>query len=389
MDTQPDDFDAPFGDAESFGAPVEEPLDEPVAFVPQIQMSEFRFGEQPLTEAQAVGLGGGAAPLWGMELLGGAPTYNFSELVAKTGLPRKLVEDYWLWLGMPVKDSDGKLFTDYDVDSLQELEKLLQAEGLSNSAAASLVRSTGQTGERVVTWQIEALIEDLAQQKHLDDTTARRLVVQHLPQIAENLAQQADHSYRWGLARVIQRNALEVQHRKPRPAEDPLPAPRAVGFADIVGYTQRTAIMEPDQLAAYVRDHESRARDLVNSYGGRVVKTVGDAVLFVADALETGVQIALSLAATHTNAEIETPVRVGMVWGQVLQRFGDVFGSRVNLAARLTDLADASTVYVDPSTAALLASNEKYHLAVMPEKQIQGLGLMRPVKITQNAFVSP
>jgi adenylate cyclase len=72
-----------------------------------------------------------------------------------------------------------------------------------------------------------------------------------------------------------------------------------------------------------------------------------------------------------------------MVWGQVLQRFGDVFGSRVNLAARLTDLADASTVFVDPSTAALLAGQDKYHLAVMPERQIQGLGLMRPVRVSQ------
>lgn len=318
----------------------------------------------------------------GTDFLGGPLQYDVDQLAERAGLSREKVEDYWLWLGTPVKRTGEPQFTDSDVQALIDLKKLIVTESLDDPTIASLVRSVGHSAERLVNWQIEALIENLAKEQHQSDAVARRAVIGRFPQIFMQLKRQSEHAYRRAAAGAIHRYAAEVQHRKLEPSSDPLPAPQAVGFADIVGFTKRTAAMAPDELATYVRDYESKARDLVTSSGGRVVKTVGDAVLFVADDLECGVDVALSLAGPHTTARIETPTRVGMVWGHVLQRFGDVFGSRVNLAARLTDIAAPSTLFVDPSTAALLASREKYQLSVMPEAQIQGLGVMRPVKVS-------
>jgi adenylate cyclase len=136
---------------------------------------------------------------------------------------------------------------------------------------------------------------------------------------------------------------------------------------------------------------------VVTQAGGRVVKTIGDAVLFVADDVRTGARVALDLARVlggdldveraHAAGGIAegargvTPVRVSVVWGRVLSRFGDVFGPSVNVAARLTDIADPSTVLTDPATARLLAREEGLVLETLPERELEGIGAMAPVRV--------
>ena len=51
-----------------------------------------------------------------------------------------------------------------------------------------------------------------------------------------------------------------------------------------------------------------------------------------------------------------------MVWGRILSRLGDIYGPTVNLAARLTALADPGTVLVDSMTAAALEQDERFVL---------------------------
>lgn len=74
-----------------------------------------------------------------------------------------------------------------------------------------------------------------------------------------------------------------------------------------------------------------------------------------------------------------TPVRVGLVWGRVLSRFGDVFGPDVNLAARLTDIADPSTVLVDEATAEVLSADARFVLEPQEARQLAGIGTVSPV----------
>jgi len=77
-----------------------------------------------------------------------------------------------------------------------------------------------------------------------------------------------------------------------------------------------------------------------------------------------------------------TPVRVGFVQGRVLSRFGDVFGASVNIAARLTDVAEPSTVLTDRDTAALLESDPRFVLARQPARQLAGIGTIAPVLVS-------
>ena len=324
-----------------------------------------------------------AAARRAMEEMGEVPRYTAEQLAEKTGISREKVEDYWLSLGIPINIVRGPLFTDKDVDSLKSLDRFVQSEQLTNTTIASLVRAVGYSADLMASWQFEALVENYTTQNKLSDAEARRYVVERFPYIAEELDTLAKNAYRVAATRVMQRNSETCPDKvKPEKIADGLSAPLAIGFADIVGFTRRTAEMEPRKFIRYIHDYETKTRHIVTRNGGRVVKMVGDAVLFITENIEAGVHIALELADAESNAEAETPMRVGIVWGRVLQRFGDVFGTRVNLASRLAAKAEPNTLLVDQNTATLLSDDDRYELVVLPETRIEGLGDMQPVRVS-------
>ncbi len=320
-----------------------------------------------------------------LEILGGPRRYTLDDVVEGTGLSPEVIEDYWRWLGLPVQHATARGFTDSDMESLQEIAALAASEKLDEQALRTLVRSMGHTTERLALWQVEAFVEHAARRDGLDDVSARLAVLENLPHLADMLARQLEHAWRLQLAAVTGRYATEFAGaRGGERTGHQLPLRRAVGFADIVSFTKRTAGLGSEELSDFVQLFETRSRDIVTEAGGRVVKTVGDAVLFIADTVEIGAEVALGLSKANPDGP-EIPVRVGFVWGRVLSRFGDVFGQSVNLAARLTEACQPGEVLVDPPTAALLATSSTYALTEQPEAELQGLGTMRPVRL-QRAY---
>ncbi len=317
-------------------------------------------------------------------LLGGPRVYTVGELAAKVGVEESVVRDYWRTLGLPVVDATDRAFTDHDAVALAAVFGIAEQEGFDARALTTLIRSTGHTTERLVLWQVEAIVENLTKRDGIDDTSARLLMLDGLPELAPILQMQLVHAWRRQLAAIAGRFAVEFSQADAadRDSEE-LPLPRAVGFADIVSFTRRTSGMNASELAEFVERFEAGARDVVTAAGGRVVKTIGDAVLYVADDVVTGARVALGLAEPSrelTGVEMP-PVRVSLVWGRVLSRFGDVFGPIVNLAARLTDVAEPSTVLCDPATACLLADDPAFALVDWPAVDLPGLGLVSPVQL--------
>lgn len=290
-------------------------------------------------------------------LLGGPRELSLVELAERAGGDVDEVRLYWHALGLPTRGDDERAYTATDADVLRELLGAAHRFQLSARTAVSLVRSVGHTTDRLVLWQVEALVEQVAERYGLDDVSARLTVLDRLADLSPVLERQLVHAWRRQLAAIARRFDEELSGaRDPGAGGDELPLARAVGFADVVGFTRRTADLGPHELADFVQGFEAQARDVVTAAGGRVVKTIGDAILFVADDVARGSAVALGLAETF-GTHAATPVRVSLVWGRVLSRFGDVFGPSVNLAARLTDVADPGTVLVDAATAALLAAH--------------------------------
>lgn len=314
-------------------------------------------------------------------LLGGPRTLSLDDIAARVDGDLAEVRLFWHALGLPTVEETAVGYTESDSAVVEALHRAAIEYGVSQRTAVSLVRSIGHTTDRLVLWQVEALAEHMAERYRLDDTSARLMVLDRLPEIAPLLEQLLVHAWRRQLASIGARLAAEFGGARGAPAgDDELPLARAVGFADMVAFTRRTAQLTAHELADFVQYFETRVRDVVTSSGGRVVKTIGDAVLFVADDVRTGAEVALGLAEAFDPAG-PSPVRVACAWGRVLSRFGDVFGPSVNVAARLTDEAEPGTVLVDPGTAEILRQLGGYRLDELPEREIQGIGPMRPVRL--------
>jgi class 3 adenylate cyclase/YHS domain-containing protein len=109
----------------------------------------------------------------------------------------------------------------------------------------------------------------------------------------------------------------------------------AVVFADLAGYTALTEAHGDDGAA----DVAFRFFDLASSQltgDARIIKTIGDAVMVVASEAQHGLETGLALLRAVEREPHFPGVRVGLHYGPVVERNGDVFGATVNVAARLT-----------------------------------------------------
>ena len=154
-----------------------------------------------------------------------------------------------------------------------------------------------------------------------------------------------------------------------------------VGFADLVGFTTLTRHVDEDELAGLIDRFEGLAADVVAGSGGRVVKMVGDEVMFTADDAATGAEIAVTLADGVGADETLPDLRVGAAYGTLLSRLGDVYGEPVNIASRLTSAARPGSVLVDKELAAALEPDERWRLRRVPPRPVRGYSLLQGFRL--------
>lgn len=116
----------------------------------------------------------------------------------------------------------------------------------------------------------------------------------------------------------------------------------SVGFADLCGFTGITQRLRMDELSQLMSGFETVAADVVADHGGRVVKFIGDAVMFVTPDPVSAVAAAEDLVVAAEIRDLQA--RAGVAAGTVLALDGDYFGPVVNLAARLVSLAEPGDV---------------------------------------------
>ncbi|WP_371415405.1 adenylate/guanylate cyclase domain-containing protein [Citricoccus sp. SGAir0253] len=320
------------------------------------------------------------------ELLGGPRTLTRREMAGELGVSLVSARKLWRALGFPNVQDGDRAFTPQDTAAIGTMIDLVRRGVLNEETAISLTRSIGQMTDRMVVWQIEALVENKISEEGMTDPQARREVVRMLPEIIEPLQQVMEYSYRRQLNSALQRLTVRVEAglaasavgRDGSEDDAPLPLARAVGFADMVSYTSLSRQMNERTLAQMVQRFENKCAEIISIGGGRLVKTVGDEVLFNAETPEAGAQISLALAKAMSDDPVLPSARVSLVWGRVLSRLGDIYGPTVNLASRLTALADPGTVLVDAMTAMALEDDERFILVPQPPRMVRGFGEIRP-----------
>ena len=127
-----------------------------------------------------------------------------------------------------------------------------------------------------------------------------------------------------------------------------------------------------------VQRFESVATGVVTAHGGRVVKTVGDEVFFASRTAAPAAAIALDLIDALAEDSMLPAVRVGVSYGSVVSRLGDLFGTTVNRAARLTPMAHPGSVLVDDFLADALRHHSGFTLTPMRRRRLRGVGTVTP-----------
>lgn len=320
------------------------------------------------------------------QLLHGNRTLTIREFVDGADVSVEEARDFWLSLGLPVgeePESDRQMFTDFDVEAMASSADLAREFGLSEFTVRSLIKALGYTCDRLSLWQMEALVEDAAERYELDDVSARLVVLDQLGSLVTVLEKQLVHAWRRQMAAIAGRYAVEFgQAALGDGKTNALPLVRSIGFADMVEYTARTANLGSHELAELVHRFETTVRRVVISAGGRVVKIIGDAVMFVADFAQTGAAIALGLA-DAMRADPQLPdVRVSVCYGRILSRFGDVFGPPANIAARLNEMAGPAQVLTDAAMAAALEHDGRFAFQHLEARDLIGVGEVTPVIMT-------
>ncbi len=155
----------------------------------------------------------------------------------------------------------------------------------------------------------------------------------------------------------------------------------SVGFADMVRFTSLSQDLPARELASLIERFNAATGDVVAQGGGRIIKTIGDEVMFAALEAPSAAAIALDLLDVVSPDAGFPSLHVGLATGPVIAREGDVFGPTVNLANRLVAIARNDSVLVDHTTREVLADDPRFDLKPVPAQHLKGLGRVRAYRL--------
>ena len=240
-------------------------------------------------------------------------------------------------MGFATVGDDEPAFTDDDVEALVLARELIELRILSPERQAALVRTWGRSYARLAEWQTSLLASVAAESGDDLGETLPALVDEVLPRV-ERL-----QTYVWRRHLASAGSRLLVADET-----GAVTVREAIGFVDIVGYTSRSKSLTEAELVAWLESFEHGATALVTEAGGRIIKNIGDEVLFAVDDAAAALDVVSEMLRRGADEEDPFPeVRAGVAYGDVVVRLGDVFGPTVNIAARLTSAARPGSVLVD------------------------------------------
>lgn len=307
-------------------------------------------------------------------LLPGKRKYTFRELAERGGIDVEDLRAWWTSAGFAdLRDDDQKAFTRDDVAIVKDLADLFSSDVVDREAIVPGAQSLGQAMYRLAEWQAGIV------KAHLDNThnAGVKDPSAGVAEVIDKMENLQAHVWRRHLSTATQRL---VTHD----STDAMTALMAVGFADMVGYTRLSRGLAVEELNTLVTTFEARMQSVIYGGGGWIIKGVGDEVMFAAENPADAARIGLELQEPHEYPEldvieIEFPqLRVGMAYGEVLQRYGDLFGSVVNLAARLTSAARPGTVLVDDNFTQAIADEPGIETRSLRAYRARGFRAVHP-----------
>ncbi len=303
-------------------------------------------------------------------ILGAVPELTGEQVAAAAGLTVAQAQRLWRALGFPGADG-ASAFSTADGEALARVAAIEKQGEIDFDTIVRMTRAVGQTMDRLAEWEVATLVSQLDKAK---DSSKRDVALRLVKGVGPDFEALLTYVWRRHLVAAVARvESLDAV------ADEQL-AEATVGFADLVAFSALTNRLDDDEIGDLVEVFESRSHDVVSRRGGRVVKTLGDSVLFMATTPEAGVEIAWDIVQVIGGDKRLPDVRVGLVTGSVVLRMGDVYGPAVNLAARLVGVARRNRVITDAHTAERLPER-LYETRILPARPVRGFGDLEPVAV--------
>jgi adenylate cyclase len=269
------------------------------------------------------------------------------DVAVRAGVDVDRVVAVWRLLGVAVPDAETPMFSERDA-AFTAQAAALGPMGPRDELLRVLGSSLARVAEAAVSLYVQTVepqldvpeVDKVIWAKDLASTTSLAL------QLGDSMGTIFAHHLRDAITRQRAAQAEVGERALSR---------LAVGFVDLVGFTPISRHAAPSDLLELIGQFELLAFEVAAAHDGRVVKHIGDEIMFVALDVAAGCAIAESLTRAFDTRGIEP--RAGLAFGDVISRFGDYYGPVVNLASRLADLAVPKEVLVDAATAAAASAS--------------------------------
>lgn len=281
-------------------------------------------------------------------------------------------------MGFPHVDDDARVFTDRDLAALRTAQSLRTTGLVDDALLVALTRSMAQSLSRLAAANALALSEFVGNVRQAPSPAGLGVSATTAESLVADVSQLVDYVWRRHLTACATDVLTTAGQRRAGELHAGDVQPTAIGFADLVGFTELSRQLSTAELAEVVEAFEELASRTVSELGGRVIKTLGDAILFSAPEIETAAETALRLVERHAATPLLPELRVGLAYGPVLARLGDVFGEVVNIASRLTSVARPGTVLVDREAANALRPQPEWQVSALHRRHVRGYAHLAP-----------
>ena len=300
-------------------------------------------------------------------IAGDGPRYTPREIADLSEVELPLLERFSAALGIPYPGPDEREATEAQLEAARRIKAFRDA-GLPEEGMLQVARTIGMGTARIAEANRELVIRTLTQPGDTERDLALRLAAaaEHmLPLVGPTIID----AFQLHMLEQVRRDVIGTADLAS--GELGGTTDTAICFADLVEFTRLGEEIPAEELGLVAGRLEEMA-SAVAEPPVRLVKTIGDAVMFVSTDPESMLVAALALIGAAEAEGDEFPLlRAGLACGPVLPQSGDYYGRPVNLASRITGVARPGSVVVDGAIKE--AAGEGYAYTYIGERRLKGI----------------
>ncbi len=267
-------------------------------------------------------------------LLTSEARYTAREIAEKSGLDLDFFQDQRRVLGLAVPGPDERVYGERDLEAARLGNQYRQA-GLPDEEAMEAQRVLGRGMARYVE-AITALVGQSVLEGGIDEHELAARLEAVSTMLLPLAGPWLEHVFALHLREALRQEVITGEQL----ASGRLDSGRdcAVAFADLVGFTELGETIPVEELGS-VAGRLSRLAEQVIEPPVKIVKEIGDAVMLVSPDPALLVEAGLRLVEGSEGEDGLPAIRAGIAYGPAVNRWGDWYGTTVNVASRLTSRA--------------------------------------------------